>query len=643
VKIRTSARLAVVATAIFVSSIAASSQVTEQGFTVFESSIARLQSAQASGETTSRQLVEQYLERIAAFDRAGPALNTIVTLNPDARADAERLDRERREGKLRGPLHGIPILVKDNYATLGMPTSAGTLALATFQTSNDATVVRRLREAGAIILGKTSLHELAAGTTTISSLTGATKNPYDLARSPGGSSGGSAAAVAANFAAAATGSDTCGSIRMPAAYQNLYGLRSTAGLVSSEGIVPLSSSQDVAGPITRSVTDLAMLMDVMVGADDAHKPASYLDSLNPEGLRGARIGVLRNLFSEAPEDAQGNALSSGAFDLMRARGAEVVDVNIEGLDDAMKDTSTILHEFKYEFAEFLRGQPNPPVHSLGDIIDRGLAHETVNGRLRDRNAPVARDEAAYQKTLSRRRALHDLVIQVMKEHKLDALAYPVSLQPPPRIGENAAGGGGSCQLSASTGLPVMAIPMGFTDADLPIGMELMGADFAERKLIELAYDWEQAAQPRRPPFSTPKLQRGRAPAPVRFRERASEPRGASLVLNAVYTPTTGALSLESRVSGAPANEIIGVMLHHGAGNKPGPVFAKLQAAGENKGALDLVLSSRERRELAQGCLTARLYTRSSPLGSAEVRLQAIAARDPRLPEESWPSHSECNP
>ncbi|WP_273463771.1 amidase, partial [Sandarakinorhabdus limnophila] len=224
---------------------------------VAEASIPQLQAALASGAVTSRQLVQAYLARIAAYDSQGPALNSIVTLNPAALAQADALDKERASKGPRGPLHGIPVLVKDNFDTKDMPTAGGALALATLQPAQDAHQLEKLRSAGAIILGKTAMHELAAGTTTISSLTGQTRNPYDLLRSPGGSSGGTGAAIAASFAAAGMGSDTCGSIRIPAAYQNLFGLRTTRGLASRTGVIPLSDTQDVAGPLARSVADLA--------------------------------------------------------------------------------------------------------------------------------------------------------------------------------------------------------------------------------------------------------------------------------------------------------------------------------------------------------------------------------------------------
>src|SRR5579871_4847203 len=303
-------------------------------FDVMEKSIPELGAALDAGAVTSRGLVEAYLERIDAFDHAGPALNAMITINPHALADADALDAERRAGRRRGPLHGIPVVVKDNYDTADMPTTAGSMALVGSRPDRDAFQVRKLREAGAIILGKTNLHEFARGITTISSLGGQTRNPYDPTRNPGGSSGGTGAAVAADFAAAGLGTDTCGSIRYPAAHNNLVGLRPTLGLSSRSGIVPLAHSQDVGGPLARSVTDIAIMLDATVGADpddpvtaDAarHIPASYRASLDRDGLRGTRIGVLQPLFGREPEDQRAGSVVRTALDAMAQQGAQLVD------------------------------------------------------------------------------------------------------------------------------------------------------------------------------------------------------------------------------------------------------------------------------------------------------------------------------
>src|SRR5262245_48453949 len=331
-------------------------------FEVHERSILELQAAQTEGRVTSRGLVESYLARVRAYDQAGPTLNAIVTLNPNALADADALDKERAARGPRGLLHGIPLLVKDNFDTMDMPTSGGTLGLALLQPQADGFQVKRLRDAGAVILGKTTMHELADGGATVSGYTGQTRNPYDLSRVPGGSSGGTGAAIAASFAAAGMGTDTCGSIRMPAAYQNLVGLRSTRGLSSRTGVMPMSDTQDSAGPMARSVTDLAVMLDATVGTDPADAittesngriPTSYRDGLAGATLKGARIGVLRGLFGTAPEDEEVAELIYKALEVMKAQGADVVDAVVPGLDDLLRDSSVVTDEFKFDLAAYL--------------------------------------------------------------------------------------------------------------------------------------------------------------------------------------------------------------------------------------------------------------------------------------------------
>src|SRR5471032_1934215 len=256
--------------------IAASAQK-QPPFDVTEATIPALQRAMSDGRLTSVALVDDYLARIAAYDHAGPAINAMIRLNPRAHTDAVALDAERKAGHVRGPLHGIPIIFKDNYDTKDMITTAGSLALATHQPKSDAFVVKKLRDAGAIIIGKANMHELAAGITSISSMGGQTRNPYDLSRCPGGSSGGTGAAIAANFAVIGWGSDTCGSIRIPSAFGSLFGLRPTMGLFSRDGIVPLSHTQDTPGPLERTVTDLAIGLDATVGADPNDVATRVLD------------------------------------------------------------------------------------------------------------------------------------------------------------------------------------------------------------------------------------------------------------------------------------------------------------------------------------------------------------------------------
>lgn len=477
---------------------------------VAEKSIPELQEAMKSGRVTSRQLVEAYLARIRAYDQAGPAINAFITLNARALDTADALDAERRATGPRGILHGIPIVVKDNYATEDMPTTAGTKALAGFETHRDAFVVRKLREAGVVIIGKTNLHELAYGITTISSQGGQTKNPYDLTRNPGGSSGGTGAAVAASFAAAGLGTDTCGSVRNPSAQNNLVGLRGTMGLSSRDGILPLSASQDIGGPLARSVTDLAIMLDATVGFDAAdpiteasrgHIPRTYLGAIGDRDIGDASIGVLTSLFGSAPEDDEVAAIVREALKALRDIGADVVEVSIPGLEAMLEGTSVIVHEFKFDLLDFLKQYPAAPVHTLAEIIADGRYDPAVDGVLKRAEATPARETPAYEAALEKREAVRQAVIAFMGQRGLTALAYPTLRRKPAVIGQPQ--GGSNCQLSAATGLPAMAVPAGFTGDGLPVGLELLGTTFGESMLLKVAYAYEQVMSPRRAPKTTP--------------------------------------------------------------------------------------------------------------------------------------------
>jgi len=594
-------------------------------FEVHEQSIVDLQSAMQAGRVTSRGLVESYLARIQAYDQAGPRLNSIVLINARARDEADAFDRERADGKLRGPLHGIPVLIKDNYDTADMPTSGGTLGLATLQPARDAFQVQKLRDAGAVILGKTTMHELAAGITTISSLTGQTRNPYDLFRVPGGSSGGTGAAIGASFAAAGMGSDTCGSIRIPAANQNMVGLRGTHGLSSRAGVMPLSSTQDIAGPIARTVTDLAIMLDATVGADPAdaitkdsagHIPKSYRDGLDAAGLKGARIGILRSYWGTAPEDDEVAGILRKALDGFKAQGAELIDVTVPGLDDLLRDSSVIADEFKFDLADYLARQPNAPVKSLGEIIDRGLHHAELDATFRLRNQPEKRETEHYRQAFVKRRALWAAVMATLEELRVDALAYPTLRRKPALIGE--AQGGTNCQLSATTGLPAITVPAGFTPDGLPIGLELLAGAWEEAKLLKYAYAWEQSAKPRKAPFSTPPLVKGTAPAPTVADITIG---GATLKLS--YDATTGALRYDASSKLQPTDRVLSLTLHRMEGNLPGPVIAHLLAPNQVTGTGTITLRGRNREDLVGGRVFVQLYTKQVPLG---VERQSVTLR-----------------
>ena len=334
-------------------------------FDVMERSIAELNEALELGEVTSQELVGLYLDRISAYDQQGPTLNTVITLNPRALEDAAALDAERASGSVRGPLHGLPVLVKDNYDSANLPTAAGVIGLATSIPPDDAFQVRRLREAGAVILGKTNMHELARGITTISSLAGQTRNPYDPTRNPGGSSGGTGAAIAASLAAVGMGSDTYGSIRIPSSHHALVGLRGTRGLASADGIIPLSTTQDIGGPLARSVEDLAITLDATVGFDPADPtelsqgniPDTYRAFLDGNSLQGARIGVVIGLMGSGGAEQPVRDVIEAVIEKMRELGAEFLEVEELDITERLTDASVIGQEFKFDFHAYLAKTP----------------------------------------------------------------------------------------------------------------------------------------------------------------------------------------------------------------------------------------------------------------------------------------------
>jgi amidase len=479
---------------------------------VYERSITQLASDLADGKVTSLQLVDAYLARIAAYDKQGPSLNAMITINPKAREEAARMDRERPTQLYRGLLQGIPVIVKDNYSTAEMPTQAGSIALAGFVTGTDAFQVQKLRNAGAIILGKTNMHDLAMGVTGANSMGGQTCNPYDPTRIPGGSSSGTAAAIAASFAAIGWGSDTCGSIRVPAASNNLFGLRPTKGLTSIAGIIPLSHTQDVAGPLARTVEDLAIGLDATIGADPndagtrvlANRPSfSFVQSLDTNALRGARIGVFTAFFGDRPEDQEVAGVVRSALDRMKLAGATLIDVAIPGLDTLMGRAGVIDYEFRPDFEDFMAAFPNAPVKSVQEIIDRRLYHMAIDASLNRRNANGSRTSAAYLAARGRRTTTRVAVERLLDSLKLDGIAYPTARRKPSVIGQPQPPN--NCQLSAVTGLPAMAMPAGFTEDSLPVGLEILGRSLSDTRLVAIAFSYERYHNARHAPRSTPAL------------------------------------------------------------------------------------------------------------------------------------------
>jgi len=488
-------------------------------FDVTETTVADIHDAMAAGRVTAEALVDRYLARIDAYD---DELNAVLTLNDDARDRARQLDAAFDRDGLLGPLHGIPVLLKDNHDTHDMPTTAGSTALASSRPRRDAAVVDRLRAAGAVVIGKTNLQELSFGVDTISSLGGATRNAYDLDRRPSGSSGGTAAAIAANFATVGTGSDTCSSVRSPPAFNDLVGVRPTRGLVSRRGIVPLSGTQDTAGPIARTVADAARLLDVMVGYDPedpvtalgaSEIPADgYAASLDADALDGARIGVARQFFGlrdeesgSPPNAAAVTAVVEDAVAEMAAAGATVVDP-VDVVDtDYLESARVLQYEFARDFDDYLATLGDAAPHdSLAEVYETGEIAPSIESRIEDADILDVDTGAldrnpAYLRRLQRREELRRATLSVLVEHDLDAVVYPPSRVPPVEIPHHQPFTELNCELSAHTGLPSLVVPAGFTDDGLPVGVELLGRAFAEADLLSLAYGFERATDHRRSP------------------------------------------------------------------------------------------------------------------------------------------------
>jgi len=486
----------------------------QRSFQLEETTIARIESAFRDGSLTCRSLVDQYLARIDANDKKGASLNAIILTNPDAQKAADDLDRRFRASGPVGPLHCIPVIVKDNYETIDMPTSAGSLSLKGMMTGKDATVVKRLRDAGALPIAKSNMAEFAfSPVETVSSiLPGYTRNPYDTTRVTAGSSGGSAAALAANFAALATASDTGDSIRGPAAHQALVGLRSTMGLVSRAGVVPLNLGADIAGVLTRTVADTALVLQVIAGPDPAdpitstgrgHVDANYASALRPDGLKGARLGVLHHAYDTPTLDADVKNVFAGAIGELQNLGATVIDPAAIENFDALRRGQGSCNQFKYDLNRYLAGLGDKtPMHSLEEIVRSRRFHPSIQARLESGQATddtpevspgcKARDEF--------RERLRAAVVRLMDDLELDALIYPTWSNPPRLIGDlNTPGGDNNQLFSPSTGFPAITVPMGYTHGALPAGLQFFGRAWSEPTLIRLAYAYEQATQHRRPP------------------------------------------------------------------------------------------------------------------------------------------------
>ncbi len=480
-------------------------------FSVVEASISEIHDAMRAGVITSRQLVNIYLERIKVYDQS-TQLNAIVIINPNAKKRAKELDKEFRKTGILRPLHGIPLIVKDNYDTKDLQTSGGSLALKGSIPPDDAYQVRVLREAGAIVLAKSNMAEWAfSPMQTESSIAGTTRNPYDLDRVPAGSSGGTAAAVAANFGVAGLGTDTGNSIRGPSSHAALVGIRSTMGLTSRDGIIPLYLRNDIGGPMARSVEDAVRILEVIAGFDkadpitrysDGQIPDNYTQFLDKDGLKGARIGVFRTFVDTPTTDPQMKELVEKAIQDMEFLGADIVDPFI--IPEFKELTKGLWCDmFQHDLNDYLDSLGDgAPYKTLEDIFQSGLYLSSVERRIqRALKAPIQDIPTCsdlYQEP--RNIAFRKAVLDAMEANSLDAIVYPTWGNPPRKIGDQKSPAGDNSQLiPPHTGLPALTVPMGYTYSSLPAGLQIVGKLFGEPDIIRIAFAYEQFTKHRRAP------------------------------------------------------------------------------------------------------------------------------------------------
>jgi amidase len=490
-------------------------------FEVEEATISQVHDAMKAGRLTCRALVDQYLKRIDAYDKNGPAINAIVLLNPDVEKQADELDRRFAQSGLTGPLHCVPMIVKDNFETKGLRTTNGALALAKFIPGKDAFQVKRVKDAGALVLAKSNMAEWAFSPyeTVSSILPGYTRNPYALNRVTAGSSGGTAAAIAASLGLVGLGSDTGNSIRGPSSHNSLVGIRSTMGLTSRAGVLPLSLLADIAGPIARTVEDATKVFQVIVGEDPndpvtaaapAHLPQNYAASLDRNGLHGTTIGILRQAYERESTDPEIVSIFMTAIEDLRHAGATIVDPAPVEAVRRERGAGGPCMGFKYDINHYLAAEGDRvPVKTLADIIKSGGFHPSAQRRLEQAeqgpengpDSPACKADTAY------RDQVRDAVNKAMDTLKLDAFVYPTWSNPPRLIGDlNTPAGDNSQFYSPTTGFPAINVPMGFSrGGTLPAGMTIFGRAWSEPMLLRLAFAYEGVTHHRHPPPSTPPL------------------------------------------------------------------------------------------------------------------------------------------
>ena len=495
----------------------ARAQQSRPAFQFAEATIAQVHAAIRQRTMTCHAIVAGYLARIDAYDKRGPALNAIILANPNALAIADSLDRQFASTRtLGGALFCIPVIVKDNFQTAGLQTTAGSLALRGWTPREDATMVKRLKDAGAIVLAKSNMAELAFSPfeTVSSILPGYTKNPYALDRVTAGSSGGTGAAVAASFGVVGLGTDTGNSIRGPSGHNNLVGIRSTMGLTSRAGVVPLNLASDIAGPIARTVTDAVAVFQLVTGYDpnDSVTIASrdrptpdYSTALKRDGLKGARIGILPQAYLTATTDTEVVRVFNRAVAEHRKQGATVIDsVVIVELDSLRRAQTGSCNPFKFDLEGFLatRNDSTLPVKTLAELIRTRRFHPSIEVRLTSAQAeslPPDRNPGCASRDRFRE-GLRTAVLRTMDKNRLDAFVYPTWSNPPRLIGDlNTPAGDNNQLFSPSTGYPAITVPMGYTRGVLPAGLQFFGRPWSEETLIRLAYAYEQATRWRREP------------------------------------------------------------------------------------------------------------------------------------------------
>jgi Asp-tRNA(Asn)/Glu-tRNA(Gln) amidotransferase A subunit family amidase len=495
-------------------------------FVLEETTIPKIHDAFRSGTLNCASLTQRYLDRISAYDQKGPALNAFVTTNPNALTDAHKLDAAfAQTGKFVGPLHGIPVAVKDQAETKGIETSFGSIALKGHVPDEDATIVTKLKQAGAIILGKTTMPDFAASWYGYGSVHGETKDPYALERDPGGSSAGTGAAVSANLATVGIGEDTGGSIRLPASANNLVGVRVTPGLISRAGLSPLVVFQDTAGPLARTVTDAAILLDSIVGYDPKDKyttaftiaghKGSYADGINVDGLKDARVGVLKEAFGsdDDADCAQVNTVVRAAIAAMKKARVVLIDISLANLKEFIEETSLYIIHSRHDINAFLASRPNLPYRSIDEIYKAGKYHknhELIEAIVKD--GPLKpEDDPTYYRKLAAREAFQRAIVGLMAEHNLDTICFPACKVLTPTHEELRAGRWTvltyptNTVIAAQSWMPSICLPAGFTPAGVPVGMEMIAPPYHEPDLFRLGFAFEQLTHWRRPPASTPPL------------------------------------------------------------------------------------------------------------------------------------------